>query len=225
MQYLRAVQHHSGRSKELFLYPGLNYRFLSQFLEKSLTSSLGPKPRDNDDHILVYVHTFKPNGGTSTLRYANTDIDRFSSQQAKSDPADGSLVFLSGFATPEWLIELGAVHNVDHELWRRHLDFMKPKDYFDLPGLLSSSNRMFELKIMTICTRSAALNRSQVLAARKTEAEDVAKYQKKLGLEESVGESIVRKFSVHNETTFTIEQNISCLIKPKKSSSSGWTGR
>lgn len=104
------------------------------------------------------------------------------------------------------------------------MDFLKSKNYHDLPGLQSGTQTIVQLKITTICTRNSAINRDQVLLARRAEEEDVLKHQKKLGLNGIAGESIVRKFSVHNETTFTIEQIMSCHIKPRKGPNAGWTG-
>ncbi|KAK7420406.1 hypothetical protein QQX98_002829 [Neonectria punicea] len=46
--------------------------------------------------------------------------------------------------------------------------------------------------------------------------------KKKLGTSVRIGESIVRRFSAHDETTFTIEQDISLYIK-ERASGCGWT--
>lgn len=135
----------------------------------------------------------------------------------RPDPADDHLVFMRGFPTPDWLTAIGAHFKVDPDFFRRHLDFMKGKDFYDQPGLRSSCEQIMQLKITTICTRVVAINPSQVKAARLRDVEEVTKYQKRLS---RCGESIIRRLSVHNETMFTIEQTASFYVKTKKGS---WT--
>jgi hypothetical protein len=126
------------------------------------------------------------------------------------------IFFMKGFPTAEWLNTLGAVCKLNPEFIRRHLDFMQYPLYYDLPALPSSSSNIVKLKITTIGTRSTALSITHVQHSRQNELEVVKGYQNQLGANKRVGESIVRKLSNHDETTFTLEQTISCCIKRKK---------
>lgn len=222
-QYLAAIKLHAERNKESFLYPGVNYRFLSRFLTRSTQEHTSKNDSLLLPHKFACVHTFKNDGRRELDGFDDNNLVSFLHNE-KPDPNHGSLVFLRGFPSPSWMTETGAFYKVDPEFSRRHLDFLKLKNYHDLPGLQSDSRNSVQLNITTICTRSSAINRDQVLLARKEEYEEVVKHQKKLGLTGIVGESIIRKYSVHNETTFTIEQSISCHIKISKGPNSGWTG-
>ena len=107
---------------------------------------------------------------------------------------------------------LGAVYRLDPEFMRRHLDFMQAAEFYDLPSLPSSSKDFLRLRISTICKRSEVIGYSHVEMARWNEREEVRKHQGLLGLHGTVDESIVRRFSNHDEMTYTLEQDISCCV-------------
>lgn len=220
-QYLAAINQHAQRNKESFLSPGTNYRILSQFLART-TDDLSDRQPSLEPHYFAHTYTYKSNQTLESQRTKGSDLKQQLKEKERSDSADANLVFLQGYSCPSWLVAIGAFYKVDPELWRRHLDFHNVKDYYDIPGLQSNSRNIIQLKFTTICTRKSLITRDQVLAARRKEGGDVDKHQKRLG--NMSGESIIRKFSVHNETTFTLEQTVSCYIRPRKGGSSGWTG-
>lgn len=49
----------------------------------------------------------------------------------------------------------------------------------------------------------------------------VRKNQRQLGMNSDIGQSIVRRFSVHDESIFTLEQRISIILKKKHGT---WVG-
>jgi len=136
-------------------------------------------------------------------------------------PNSCQLLFMSGFPSSTWLNTVGSRFLVDPELFRRHLDFLRLKDFFDLPALPSSSKNIICLNITIIYKRSHALRHSEVKDGRSEEFKVVKKHQRHLGLDGIVGESIVRRYSIHDENTFTIEQQVTCYIKKSKNN---WTG-
>lgn len=157
-----------------------------------------------------------------------TEFDSVSGLEAfrndsKSDPASGNLILMRGYPSPDWLHAIGAQFKVDPDFYLRHLDFMRYRDFYNDPGLQSSYEHFVQLKITTICTRRTAITRDQIKTARECENESIKKFQQKLGADGRVGESIVRRFSTHNENTFTIEQDMSCYVKTINSKC-GWTG-
>jgi hypothetical protein len=133
------------------------------------------------------------------------------------------LVFLRGFPHPKWLQAIGSQYRIDPEFFRRHLRFLfKPKEFYDLPALPSSARNIIRLRVTTICTRQVAVNSHDVQLARAKETEEVDRYGRHLEARGSPGDSIVRRFSIHNETISTIEQDISICVKKEKSG--GWIG-
>jgi hypothetical protein len=75
------------------------------------------------------------------------------------DPVpEPSLLFLRGYASPDWLKAVGDKFGVSAELYRRHLHYKTftsgRRDFYSLSGLPSSSAPIFQLSIPTICTRN-----------------------------------------------------------------------
>ncbi len=121
----------------------------------------------------------------------------------------------------DWLLQLGAQYRVDLEYFRRDLDFLQPEEFYDLPTLPSSSRNIIYLRIITICSRDITLTQDQIKENQRNETEAVKKHQRRLGASGLLGESIVRRFFVHEESIFTLEQEISICVKRKNG---GWTG-
>lgn len=137
-------------------------------------------------------------------------------------PSSGQLVFMRGFASDSWLKTVGSQYRVDPEFFRRHLDFLHGKDYCDLPTLPSNGRNIIQLRLVDVFTRSIPLTRAQIRTARQRSQESIRNYQKTLGQSDVVGESIIRRLSVIDETFFAAEYNISIYIKG--SHQRGWTG-
>ncbi|KAF4633456.1 hypothetical protein G7Y89_g4663 [Cudoniella acicularis] len=217
--YAHAIFSHASKSKEEFLFLGVNYRSLSKFLQ-------APSPSSTVIHSNPYtapepwpylaVHTYGPGGAVSKINFDDpSEAQSFLSTHSVS-PEVCQLLFLRGFPSSDWLNTLGALYKVNPEFMRRHLDFLQSPLYYDLPAMPSSSRNIFDLKITTIGTRGSALGISDVQKARQQELEAVRKHQTQLGMNKSIGDSIIRKFSNHDETNFTLEQNMSCYLKNHK---------
>lgn len=202
---------HAAKSKEEYLFTGVNYRQFASFLRPPT-----PTPRVLiTGHSCTYV-TVRTYVGRNAVKVENYDTATGLQSFKLRQPPESNccqLVFLRGFPSADWLNVLGASYRLDPEFMRRHLDFMQSPSYYDLPPLPSSSGNILKLKITTICTRNQAISYRYVQQSRWDEIEAVRKHQRQLGVHGVVGESIVRRFSTHDETTFTVEQNISCCVK------------
>ena len=210
---------HFQRSKETSLYPGLNYRYLANFLKQSsddptsISIDVASSP-STYDHVVVHglgaperrVISYKALHGHETFA-KEMHMSRCSSQ----------LVFLRGFSSAQWLNTLGAQYSIDPEFFRRHLDFQHPEDSFDLPPLPSSTRNIIDLPVLTICHRQTPLEQYRVQQERREALDEVRKNQRQLIANNKTGDSIVRCFFIHDEATFALEQRISItMIKRKK---------
>ncbi|KAM0430146.1 hypothetical protein ACHAPT_006154 [Fusarium lateritium] len=131
------------------------------------------------------------------------------------------LLFLRGHASPEWLKVLGERHKISPELYRRHLQDMpfisSGRDIYSTPSLPSSSTRVFQLRIPTIChTEVGTLpNEPEDLQqARQTEAGIMNKYLMQLRTEASVADSIVRECHLLSKEERILEQIVSVEVGP-----------
>jgi hypothetical protein len=168
----------------------------------------------------MIIHNLSERGQTKEAYDNETGLPRLA-QFPLLEPDSSLLVFLRGYSSRDWLLHLGAQYKIDPEYFRRHLDFLQPRDFYDLPTLPSSSRNIVELRLVTICTREVPFTQDQMVSTRREEMKAVKSYQQKLGAHFAVGESIVRKFSIHSESTFTIEQKVTVCLKRK---GRGWIG-
>jgi hypothetical protein len=133
------------------------------------------------------------------------------------DSQTSHLIFLRGWQSPEWLRILGAHCHIDPEFFRQHLDFVRHKEFFDLPPLPSASHEIWRLRVTTICSRH------YIQKVRGADAEVVEEHQRDLSARGVAGTSIIRRYAVHDEKTSTIEQDISISVRQRKSG--GWFGK
>ena len=168
----------------------------------------------------IVVHDWTKNGQKKE-RYRGDEGLQKLELLPPPEPESGRLIFLRGHSCRDWLLQLGARYRVDPEFFRRHLDFLQPVEFYDLPTLPSSSRNVIQLRIITICSREVAFTQEQMEESRREEIEAVKKHQRQLGASGSIGESIIRRFSIHGESIFTLEQEVTCCVKRKNG---GWVG-
>ena len=209
---------HFQRSKETSLYPGVNYRYLANFLKQSSSDTtsinidIAPSP-STYDYVVVHrldtpersVISYDGLHGHETF-VKDTQLSRCSSQ----------LVFLPGYSSAQWLNTLGAQYSLDPEFFRRHLDFQHPEDSFDLPPLPSTARNIISLPVLTICHRQKPSEQCRVQQERREALDEVRKNQRQLIANNKIGDSIVRRFSIHDEATFALEQRISITIVKRR---------
>lgn len=143
-------------------------------------------------------------------------------QLTPPDVHSSHLVFIRGWQTREWLRVLGAHCHVDPELFRRHLEFIKGEDLYDLPGLPSISRHICQLRVTTIIKHQVPFTNERIRKARDGDDSSIVEYLKALQSEAIPGVSIVRRYACHNDTTSTVEQVIS--LSACRRSGGGWIG-
>ncbi len=224
-EYATAILEYSLRAKHSTLYPGVHYRPLAQLLGASQhRRSVSWHQRQAAERPLLRAHAYAV---LHELVFGHGDSRRVSifdrpqllssfAQSRKFQDAGGQLLFLRGNPSPEWIDFVGVQYLVDPEFFRRHLNFAQGRDFYDLPAPPSSSQNIIHLSVTSIGRRNVAT------PAKEDGLKKLQEYLQNLGTNRAaVGESIVRRFSVHDETHFSIEQQISiCVVRRK----GGWTG-
>ena len=236
-EYSEAVLAHSKQGIQSSLYPGHNFEKLALYLRRPYDSQQNWQTNTtavtkDSPFYFVSLYTLPPSGGQDYDQIA--DPEGLQSLQARSkngEKASSQILFMRGQPSPEWLSTIGAVYLVDPEFFQRHLDFRSSTgrlDYFCLPSLPSTSNNIISLRFITIGQRdrrAQITDRKAVDELRQTGAKAMARYLHTLNsnmeMNSGLGNSIVRAFSIHDETHFAIEQRISICVRR---SMSGWTG-
>ena len=218
--YADAVSEHSTRAKEHSLHPGIHYRPFALFLNgnfcnspRSRRSSLGQRA-----HIFAAIHNlaYEPEDPRRITFFDSVKgLDDFAAYPLPHNDC-GQLLFLCGYPSHKWVNLIGVRYRVDPEFFRRYLSFGQNSDFYDIPAPASSSQNIVKLSITSIGKRSATSVKQQ------GQKQSLQEYFENLGSNpDVVGESIVRRFSVHDHAHFSIEQDISlCVLKRGE----GWIG-
>jgi hypothetical protein len=141
-------------------------------------------------------------------------------------------VFVRGFPSPSWVAELGSRYRIDPEYFYRHLDFFDSDlmfqshgSCFNKPSLLSTSNNIIHIPVMTILTETGVYPGWEVYAnsaaRRSWLAKQVSLYRRTFRRSAKCGDSTVREYSVLSNRYSVMEQRISvCIIDDEP----GWVG-
>jgi hypothetical protein len=135
--------------------------------------------------------------------------------EAGSKSTDSYILFLKGNPSSEWLTTVGSICQVEPEYFQRHLSFQSRFDYFSLPSLPSCSDNIIRLPFVTLCCREDKIGKSNQgiideLRMNGGKAMDI--YTHRLKLDAKVGDSIVRRYSVHDEMHFSLEQDMTISL-------------
>ena len=151
---------------------------------------------------------------------SSTDLVRFTTHDALPG---ASLLFLRGYASPEWLSTIGEKYRVSPELYRRHLQYKAvtsgSRDLYTSPALPSSSSRVFQLTIPTICTRNVGgcgYTPQDLQEARRLESKAMSKYFKQLRTRAKVADSVIRKCLLLSKQEYVLEQTVSIEVGPPR---------
>lgn len=236
--YADAVNAHSLTTINESLYPGHNYVDLASFLLQPYQSYA---PRVGSSHNEEPPKTEQTKEFAVLLDIQGKDHPQFRYLQAPEDleqsvdddiisnertqGAYSTLLFLRGYARPEWLNAVGARYSVDPEFFLRHLNsFFQSthSNYFTSPALPSRSTSMLRLCITTIGRwggrRQYGKKMSQNdLHLRRYRAEGslhrhIGGVSRSSDGDIKLGDSMVRQFSIHDEEHFSIEQDISVYV-------------
>jgi hypothetical protein len=114
---------------------------------------------------------------------------------------------------------IGHHHEVGADFYQRHLDYQTftstGRNFFTSPGLPSMRMRVFQLPILTICTRNVLVNPYEpenLKEERRSLAEAMRKYFNQLRDEARIGDSVVRKCLILSRRVYVVEQVISVQV-------------
>ncbi|MCJ1382414.1 hypothetical protein MMC17_005527 [Xylographa soralifera] len=219
--YAEAVTAHAKQDTEASLYPGHNFENFASFLLRPFEETHSTYGAQKDFPVTQYDFCMsKPK-----QRYTITtpeDLARKREDALQSVETNStSILFLRGQPSASWLSAIGAKYYVDPEYFQRHLDFRSIAgrlNYFPLPSLPSSSAHLIKLRYTTILQSGKRKGFDQAtidsLRLEGTKAFDRYMHSVNQSIEKNIGsgDSIVRAYNVHDETHFSIEQDISIYM-------------
>lgn len=233
-EYKDAVSFHARQTPRQSPYPGQNFEDLDLFLQRSNTTvrifsnSQGQPSRPP----FATLYTLQSVTNTTTNIINNTaasttnrkidlvDEPTHLSQLLRSGSPGQSksfLLFFAGYPCSEWLTTVGSLCYVDPEHYQRHLGFLSRQSYFSTPSLPSATENIITLGFTTLGSRHPKGNsQDHIDQLRADGLRDMNAYihNLKLSRGENVknGDSIVRRYSVHDGSHFSIEQEISISL-------------
>lgn len=219
---MRAIETHAKQSTLQTLYPGQDYEDLRRFLARGpLTARPGSIP-------FAELYTIE-NGMKPVISRYHDSLELVGDMKNNIEASKAQILFLKGYPSSEWLLDVGALFQIDPEFFRLHLQFRNRKEYDASPPLPSSLEHIFRLKIYTVGSREdkQGLSRQDELDKLRSQASE-AKRLYEHNLERAYncrrGDSIVRDYHVLDEKHFVVEQNMSvCLNRVAESwSSKSW---
>ncbi|MCJ1410914.1 hypothetical protein MMC19_005001 [Ptychographa xylographoides] len=213
IDYHSLISEHTKRAQDVTLHPGTHYRSLSTILGAYPKASVQPPSTGawHRSHTLATIHdlAYEPGDVRRVSHFDSaTGLQSFAKYPLPQNES-GQLLFLRGYPSPEWLNLIGGRYRVDPELFRRYISFGNSRDLYDLPAPPSSSENIVRLSSTSIGRQSTAS------LGRKEGSKALQKYLQSIGGDPDLtGESIVRRFSVHDNEHFSVEQDILiCTIR------------
>ena len=143
------------------------------------------------------------------------------------------LIFFSGYPSVRLLVQLGSLFDIDLEFFDRHLSFVKDSvtscnmhpSYYTLP---STQCNIFQTSITSIGATTVGDRRFRdLMEKRDAFKENMDSYLSnlKMGKGWKTCHSIVRRMEVHDNTRFSLEQNLTILVKRSRSDFGKWRGK
>jgi hypothetical protein len=171
----------------------------------------------------------------SRARDFSSPVSNDESKMSNSTQGRGQLVFLSGYPSPEQVARLTQAHGISPEFWRRHLDpiLTTSASKFEDTKVPSAACNIFQLRVWTVGMRGNRImsDKNNVESIRKDADVLMERYRDRLsrGTPWRTGDSIVRRYEVHTQEYFSIEQLLTVYLSPSKESSrdgniSKWLG-
>lgn len=227
-QYAAAIRHHADQTTETSLFPGHGFENLANYLQRTNSgSTVAPSQADKDFtfvKLLVLGPTLEPN--------EHCDFSEPPDLSSKSfgDLSRTQLLFLRGKPTATWLNTLGARYMIDPSFFQRHLSFWSTVgrlEYFATQSLPSMQQNIFSLRYITLGHTKRPLHgklKSSLVTERKSSAKAMQKYweamYKAFDQDSDLGTSIIRDVQVHDQSHFSLEQQISVTLK--KNGANAW---
>ncbi len=165
----------------------------------------------------VLVHDLGT-GSTASFGPSLTSLANFPDKDAIPK---STVLFLRGYATPEWLTELANKHSISPDLYGRHLQYIPStlagRNLYSSPSLPSSSARVFQLRIPTIFYRdngSVSYEPEDLRRSRAIESDTMNKYLLQLRSGANVADSIVRECHLLSKQERVLEQIVTVEVSP-----------
>lgn len=191
---------------------GLDFKYV--FSRLSSPHSTSPHALRVDSVSTQFWHTDDLRAGYDDHSTGLSSVTRSSHEQQHG----GQLVFLPGYSGPASWSSLTSTYNIQPEFWRRHLGttLAASTSQFEDIKVPSAICDIFQLRIWTIgCRGDGARSRqASVNALRRDSAKLMEDYRERLNTESLFrdGDSIVRKYEVHDQEFFSIEQLVTIYV-------------
>jgi len=214
-EYAQIISRHAKRSTHQSVFPGPNFEDLAHRLRKPLQ---WPHRVDNTRYLLRSLSPATLCTLNASGRYIDqlNDVNQCRKRlEVGSGLKDSHILFLRGYPSSEWLTTVGSICRVDPEFFRRHLSFESRYDYFSLPSLPSCSDNTIKLPYVTLCSREDKIgppNQGAIDDLRAESAKAMEIYNHQLKVDTAVGDSIVRKYFIHDEMHFSLEQEMTISL-------------
>ncbi len=231
-EYKEAIAFHAKQTTRQSPYPGQNFEDLNLFLQRpKQPAPIHPVSRDRLTwpSTPATLYTLEKNAANNQTFTANAagifrELDHLVSpaqltellRSRRSGQSKSYLLFLVGYPSSEWLATIGSLFQVDPEHYHRHLMFSPSQPYFSTPSLPSAAENIMTLRFITIGRRRPTGNsQHHIDRLRQDGVQGMATYEHSLKLNREqvkTGDSIVRRYSVHDEEYFSIEQEVSISL-------------
>ena len=180
------------------------------------THAIASRPDERDFALYYSLKDLKDSPKPTSLPSPLLDLS-FTSPNGKMG---GALVFLIGYPSQDWILQLGAAYNIDPEFFRVHLGFLnrQGEQLYDFPRLPSYRRSLFQLHITSIGIRHVPDYHN--IQERRDRAEELMRVYIK-GMRDfskwKQGDSIVREYAEHDASAYSIQQTITiCMCRPQK---------
>lgn len=219
VDYAKSIELFARQAIGTSLYPGQMFEDLASFLSRELDQS--NLYRNDQLKIDVIAHTLSPLVEKQIYRCLDTREltvleDKLSLGNSRPDHNNRkcAMVFLRGHQPPQCLNCIGAMFKIDPLFFQQHLEYRwssRPLKLFATPLLPSASLNTIRLLFITLGenrNNGSVSSGNQVHALRLKAENDMATYLHDVAREYMLetGNSIVRRFNIHNAQYFSIEQ-------------------
>lgn len=220
------------------IFPGNHYLNLARYLRTPFNPRLRTKIVDqpvasaNLDRIpwACLCDLSKGHGDASRVTpFANVS-HFFGAADSNSLPSKNSVLFLRGNPSPEWLGAIGYYYSIHPRFFNQHLDFRSgvgEPNLFAMPTAPSASLNILKLRVTTLGGRlreaSNTTSQADLNRLRQQNDRDFESYMERQRNDRNLmlGDSIIRQFTTHDHSFFSIEQDISIAVQY---TSAGWIG-
>ena len=149
------------------------------------------------------------------------------------DGDSNKLLFFSGYPSLQLLVQLGSHFDIDPEFFDLHLSFVKDSvtscnmhpSYYTLP---STQCNIFQTSMTSIGATTVGDRRFRDLMEKRDALKgnmDFYLSNLKMGKGWKTYHSIVRQMEVHDNTRFSLEQNLTIFVKRSRSDFKKWRGK